>query len=494
MGKKIIAFLITLAAFAGVLAGCSKYKVTPLAGDYTSALPASDNGGFVTRYGDYIYFINGIDYTYSDNTFGKPVKAALMRVKADQLFSETAEFQTVVPRLMISGTQKQGFYISGDYVYYATPTTAKDKKGEVQSSFLDITSTKLDGTGTRKTPYFRLESNLTDYRFVEIDSVIYVVYEEDGTLYSYDTAAHKKITLAKDASVYTFPLELNSKYYYYTKDVKVSPDNEDSTQLEKFNELYRVSADGAENKRVLSGKGFEAGEGGSFLNFENKKITVVKANDRFIYLSIAEEIKDGNSFYAILDTNELSFEEGKEVEDFNKAVRIEDKDIVFSAETLFIGAETLLYKGAQGIMRYDVDGESTVAILKSTESLSLLYADGDLLYYSKAGGSGSNLFRIKFDGEEKDYEPFYNLESEILPEQIGEIEFASGWYKPKILDGVLFYANAGELGYNYIFAFDLEKAGEEEYEPTFIGKRNDSDKEAYEEALLEKQEQEENEK
>ena len=75
-----------------------------------------------------------------------------------------------------------GIYIYGDYVYYATPTADKDKDNNVANTHLDFKSAKLDGTETMKGYYFRLSSNSANYRFVEVDGVVYCMYEESGTL------------------------------------------------------------------------------------------------------------------------------------------------------------------------------------------------------------------------------------------------------------------------------------------------------------------------
>ena len=43
------------------------------------------NGGFVVEKGNYVYFINGVEAYSSDNTYGTPVKGALMRIAKSDL-------------------------------------------------------------------------------------------------------------------------------------------------------------------------------------------------------------------------------------------------------------------------------------------------------------------------------------------------------------------------------------------------------------------------
>ena len=90
-------------------------------------------GGFVASTNDYVYFINGVEsYTTTYKT-GKVTKGALMRVKKDKLAAEDAAYETVVSKLIVSDDKTAGFYINGEYVYYAVPSTENNKKGETKN-------------------------------------------------------------------------------------------------------------------------------------------------------------------------------------------------------------------------------------------------------------------------------------------------------------------------------------------------------------------------
>ena len=177
----------TLCAAAISFAGCAdSYSIKALPGNIQGEV--SSNGGFVVEKGDYIYFINGAeDYTAS-NKFGDVVKGALMRLsKSDLAAKKYADAETVVPMLFVAQNFDAGIYIYGDYVYYASPTTEKDQDGNVQNDWISFKRAKLDGTDTMKDYYFRSDDNAADYRFVEVEDVVYCLHTDDKTLYSYNT-------------------------------------------------------------------------------------------------------------------------------------------------------------------------------------------------------------------------------------------------------------------------------------------------------------------
>ena len=133
MKKKLLAlFIAVLLAFTALI-GCDANKTDVL--DNTDGAVISGNGSFLVEKGDYVYFINGQDATTSDNTFGTPVKSSLVRVKKSDLAKPSeATVETVIPKIILTGNYATGVYFYGEYVYYATPCSDKDKTGTVQNS------------------------------------------------------------------------------------------------------------------------------------------------------------------------------------------------------------------------------------------------------------------------------------------------------------------------------------------------------------------------
>ncbi len=249
--KKIIS--IAAAAVLGLsalaLTGCDDggYKGEKLDG-YVSAATVSSNGGFAVEKGDYVYFINGQEDSTADNTYGKAVKGALMRIsKADLAAGKGEEAKIVVPSLFVTANYESGIYIYGDYVYYATPTTDKNKDGQIANGSLDFKRAKLDGSeapmGDKKEYFFRLQTNSVKYRFVEEDNgEVYCLYEDGSTLKSYSVKTGDTTVLVSGASSFYYDkTDLASPVVYYTMSVSNELDKTTPTQ-QKYNQVFSVRA------------------------------------------------------------------------------------------------------------------------------------------------------------------------------------------------------------------------------------------------------------
>ena len=216
-GKKLFVLLTATVMTASVasLAACDT-PFTPLTGDVTGEV--SSNGGFVVEKGDYVYFINGVETYTSDNTYGDVVKGALMRIAKEDIAEGENTAETVVPSLMVAADYTSGLYVYGDRIYYATPNNVKNTEGVVENEYLDFKSAKLDGSDVKS--MFRVENNATVYRFVEVDDVVYNLYVEGSTLYSYNTSTEVTTTLVKNMASYVFDsTDKENPYVYYTMNV-----------------------------------------------------------------------------------------------------------------------------------------------------------------------------------------------------------------------------------------------------------------------------------
>ena len=149
-------------------------------------------GGFVASTNDYVYFINGVEsYTTTYKT-GKVTKGALMRVKKDKLAADDAAYETVVSKLIVSDDKTAGFYINGEYVYYAVPSTENNKKGETKNDQLLFFRTKLDASETSSKIADKDFAHDATFRFIASgDNVYLAVYSTN--LYVYDAIAGKEV-------------------------------------------------------------------------------------------------------------------------------------------------------------------------------------------------------------------------------------------------------------------------------------------------------------
>ena len=269
--KKIVSLTIAAVCLASAftLSGCGEkaWSLDEKLSYTSSAAAAISNGGFSVEKGEYVYYINGSAAYDGDNTFNKVEKGALMRISKQNLQAgDYTKTETVVPLLFAAQNYESGIYIFGDYVYFATPTTDKDLDGKVLSDSLDFKRAKLDGSETMSTPYFRLDDNYAQYRFVQLEEngPVYCLYVDGSALKSFNTATGKETVLVKDSSAtyYFDKTDATNPTVYYTLGVKKLIDT-DSAAAEEYNQLYRVRVDAEatvnadEASYTVTGNGYE---------------------------------------------------------------------------------------------------------------------------------------------------------------------------------------------------------------------------------------------
>ena len=233
----------TLAVSAAAMSACG-YEFTPLSDNPPADAEVVSQGGFVVQKGDYVYFINGVETYTSDNTYGTPVKGSLMRAKMSDIKAGVNNVETVIPSLMVAADYTSGIYIYGDRIYYATPNNVGNTAGTVDNTYLDFKSVSLDGSDVRD--YFRISDNAALYRFVQTDNTVYVVYEMNDTLTSYNTETGTSVDLARSVTAYAVnSSDKTDPYIYYTMDVTDKADS-DSSRAYNYNQIYRVRVDETE--------------------------------------------------------------------------------------------------------------------------------------------------------------------------------------------------------------------------------------------------------
>ena len=117
--------------------------------------PVSGNGGFAVVKGDYLYYTNGYDDDYktnyastSDNKFGSVTFGAIYRTKLSNgqvVYNDDGTLKSselVVSKLV--GYEQGGFYIFGDYIYYATPLMEKTSDGTLRNNWINFCRIKIE--------------------------------------------------------------------------------------------------------------------------------------------------------------------------------------------------------------------------------------------------------------------------------------------------------------------------------------------------------------
>ncbi len=515
--KAATIFTAGVLAFGAVsLAACGE-KFTPLKDAPAASAEVSSNGGFVVEKGDYVYFINGVETYTSDNTYGVPVKGALMRAKKSDVEKGENNAETVIPSLMVASDFTSGVYIHGGRVYYATPNSDRNMQGVVESGYLNFNSAALDGSDVKT--YFNVSSNSTVYRYVEVDDTVYLLYVENSNLHSYNTKTDTDTELVRSMGAYVLDsLDKTNPYVYYTMSVTAEIDVEDSTVSRNYNQIYRVSADATEapyeytysqeyldehdgeapylnlGTIVLDGIGSvfkdiptqfsheattsdgklsdtpESALGftytlqaytndGIYFTRSDLATTSTVGEDGWLYF--LPESKLGTGWNSITGNKR-----GSGMEVVAQSTDNASDAAIFYRDT--DGKHHYLYVSDGAILRADV-GENGLAevtrIAIGVGSATLSFIDDtsdptyDYVYYTSSG----NIFRAVYNGTADDYNVLnYDSNKPYQPVQILKISHAQSWYNFELSDGILYFADAESLGsssYTYVSAVNLNKDG-----------------------------------
>ncbi len=514
--KKLITIMTAgvLAASAASLAACG-YSFTPLGGDFSSGEVVS-NGGFVVEKGNYVYFINGVDTYTSDNTYGTPVKGSLMRIAKSDLEAGSNTAETVIPSLMVAADYTSGIYIFGDRVYYATPNNVRNTSGVIENDYLDFKSARLDGSDIES--YFNVADNATVYRYTEVEGTVYLVYESDSELHSYNTETGTDTLLAKDVVEYVVDTAASGNpYIYYTMTVTMDIDVENGALEREYNQVYRVRADVTEETApydyefsqeyldehdgeapyvnlgeiVLDGIGAtyassptqftevtgDLTEGVTPISYAGYTYTLQAFANNGLYFTRTDLAQTGSTgedgWLYYLSADELG-ESWNSItgngSDYLDVVAT-TTDNASTAAIFYLddaGEHHYLYVSDGNIFRADVTaaGTQTTLIARDATDAVLISIDDtssdeySYVYYTVAGDSGSEIYRAVYNGTEEDYRTLgYEENAPYRPVQILDIEHADSWYNFEIVGNTIFFADAETIGttsYNYIATFSLE--------------------------------------
>ncbi len=520
---KKIACAAICAATAATLAfapACSGYyNKIDLDGDYASGDVVS-NGGFVVQKGNYVYFVNGVaDYT-DDNTYGDVVKGAIMRISTSDLEAGNYSYaETVVPQIYYSGSYDTGIYIYGNKIYYSTPSTEVNSDGEVQNSYLEFKSANLDGSNAMKGYYYQSSSNSIEYRYVQIDGTVYLLYvasesyyETDDSctnLHSVNCSTGEDTLLAYDISSYTFDeSDATSGVVYYTMAVTdgLGGDNEISMT---YNQIWRVEADAtsADNvaadydfsyiewdddedeypvytncgELVLDGIGRINGQYYDTQYNEYGKATTseiaahYEAIDHPDYTYALTSFKDGTLYYTITATATMLYtlDDSTVMNSGDSLTRnpstddayLIDGDSVSNYTFIDVdGTVKALYTENYRLMLGEITGGEVkngycITPYSSDSEPSLIFTDDTYLYYAISGDNDTAIYRVDYTGAASDYNTLStdSAYNDYKGVKVLDIEYNSSWFIPEVIDNHLFFASqTDEMGsYGYIMCCDL---------------------------------------
>jgi len=225
------------------------------------------NGGPVAKQGNTLYFVNGYNKaSATSNTFGKVDISSLYKVVLNEngeiSYDENGAMQNVEQVVSSQvGFEKGSIYVFGDYIYYATPYSGKDKTGSVLYSYLSFYRIKNDGSERSIICTTETKDTKMYYSYYVIDekTLALVVFEQDtGNLTSYVMADGKVKVLNIDTKVSSCVFSENNglgsdidKYVYYTKAV------ESTDEIQQGNKVYKFVPNSTETTLISTGRNID---------------------------------------------------------------------------------------------------------------------------------------------------------------------------------------------------------------------------------------------
>lgn len=512
--KIICAALSTVVALGTVTAaGCSAYfGGSSLGGNYSAGeVNPLDNGGFVVEKGEYVYFINGVEGNTADNKYGEPVRGAVMRISASDLDAHNySNTETVVPLVTYSGSKNAGIFVYGDYIYYSTPNTTRNSDGVIQNSQLDLKRSKLDGTEAMKDAYVTFKNNSYEYRYVEVNNVVYILYvatneklyeESSGVtnIHSYNTSTGEDTVLAYNVLNVLFDAEdkTNPRVYYTMRVTDYA-----SGSAYGYNQVYTVTADDTTPNEYdtehLLGWDDEEDRYENYGDIVFDGIGHMSEATPFNYDPTGEQVnnlsytyaletyRNGKLFYTRSSSNNsaqylFSFDDKNISSSWNAvagnpddSARMLDNGTYADSYKYIFGNDgelsaVIIAENGGGITINHVDGNGKLQkevsrannyyyILKEG-SATLLLIDGNYLYYSLSGGNGYTFYRVDYTGDYDAYDGMAENDdtNDYRAVRILDLDSVSDWFMPELVRGQLLFASETDNMsiYNYVMACDL---------------------------------------
>ncbi len=441
--KKILIAIISIIMATCIFAGCGD-SATPLQNVGGQVL--SGNGSFVVEKGDYVYFINGQEAVTVDNEFGKVEKASLVRIKTTDLANpKTAKIETVIPKLMISASYKTGVFVYGDYVYYATPSNRKDKQSNVlnnQTQFF-----RFDLKTGKAGDYIAIATdNTTEYRFVENDGTVYLMFIESET---HDEHAHKTLCVYNADSGKEVEVEIefeellmaedNSSTVYFTKHGY----NEVNEEDEKYQEIYKYTVGETEAKLVLNGspESLNILQGATF--------SLIKNNGKYlIYKQSSIDTTNASVKYYAIETasSETPTLLGGS-NDYIDAALTANAYIKSLTEIYYMDKTTEL----GGFAKFDYTVHDMTngrfPICKDVSGYNFQFVQDGYAYFSNSEGM---YFRCDLEGNN-----FSQINGVAM-------KTATDWYKPRVIGNYFIGSYSNELYDSYVYVVDMTNIGDKE--------------------------------
>lgn len=452
--KKILLLLVTvvLAVSAAFAVGCGSGAAfkKPSMTDHGALI---SDGGFLAETEKYVYVINGTGVSTNDNTFGAPVKGSLVAVDKSTLGGEVKS-EVVVPKLFVASDYTAGIKISGEYVYFASPSTHRNSSGSIANDELAFQRAKLDGTQDKNDEFFGVASLSTKYRITEKDGVVYIIYNDtaDSAVKVYDTSARTTAVVAKtdDKNNEAVKNASGKDVYLSMGDVTFAENNGDVAlfyTVKIYDEKY------FEDKAASEGYSRSAASYNAVyaVNAKGEAVKVLDGEEGEITYAITL-VTNGYVFYTATPANGTAKTYVKAVKDiFNDGVSAEEvRNTTYATSGVIIESTSEVYY-------YDADKDYVIKstlvgdergvktnVYKSEKVSSLIAVKDGYVYYNNASGE---IARAELNNEN------------AIEQRISAGSVNTSWHAPEFVTAngttYIFYLDTTTKGSSYVWFTDI---------------------------------------
>lgn len=250
----VFAAVLVLVLCIAALVACNPYKADSI-GKGDSDATVESNGGYVVKQGKFVYFINGYVGESADNTWGAATKQGIVRAEIKDGKVDPKSAKLVVPKSVYNSSNVGGIAIHGEWIYYTSVNTDKDKSGTASTVNTDFMRTKTDGSvtqligtiGTRSAKYIFTKSRVLYYTNNTIGFIDFSKMNDKATDKGNGAV---KGTLAENVENVVWDYATDSIFY-----VQTAP-SEDS--YKNYNNLCTIKADGSGQKVLATQNTFVA--------------------------------------------------------------------------------------------------------------------------------------------------------------------------------------------------------------------------------------------
>lgn len=250
----VFAAVLVLVICIAALVACNPYKADSI-GSGDSSAAVESNGGYVVKQGKFIYFINGYVGESADNAWGAATKQGIVRAEIKDGKVDPKSAKLVVPKSVYNSSNVGGIAIHGEWIYYTSVNTDKDKTGTASTVNTDFMRTKTDGSvtqligtiGTRSAKYLFTTSRVLYYTDNTIGYIDFSGMNDKATDKGKGAV---KGTLVENVENVVWSYDTDAIYY-----VQTAP-SEDS--YKNYNNLCTIKADGSGQKVLATQNTFVA--------------------------------------------------------------------------------------------------------------------------------------------------------------------------------------------------------------------------------------------